>query len=261
MKLLLSCFLFTLTNPTNAFAPTALAKTRVSHQELSAWNWSFGRNEGKKSLIPDDIDDEPKSEGGYTSTLLGDQADAETVEKEAKGLLARFKKGRIPKNVVEQTAEQEKLGWEVKKDGIFGFIPTKEMTGVEPEMTQLCSTISTQLYDCESFEEFKLSTKDIKTDLFLYDNHDDLNDATPPFCVAITGKTMILGWRGTNTLADTLNDAAASPQSSFAWRKHSNTIKAQGAMTSIVHNDLVKHEKAIIRRVKELGITEIITTG
>jgi len=261
MKLLLSCFLFTLTNPTNAFAPTALAKTRLSRQELSAWNWSFGRNKDKKSLIPDADDDEPKSEGGYTSTLLGDQADAETVEKEAKGLLSWFKKGRIPKEIVQQTAEQDELDWEVKDDGIFGFIPTKEMTGVEPEMTQLCATISTQLYNCKSFEEFKLSTKEIKTDLFLYDNHDDLDDATPPFCVATTGKTMILGWKGSNTLCDFLNDAAASPQSSFAWRKHRNTIKAQGAMTSIVHNDLVNHEKAIIRRAKELCITEIITTG
>ena len=261
MKLLLSCFLFTLTNPTNAFAPTALAKTRVSHQELSAWNWSFGRNKGKKSLIPDDDDEEPKSEGGYTSTLLGDKADAEDMEKEAKGLLSRFKKGKTPNAIVQQSEKQDEVDWEVKDDGIFGFIPTKEMTGVEPEMTNLCATISEQLYSSKSFEDFRLSTKDIKTELFLYDNHDDLNDATPPFCVAITGKTMILGWRGTNTLADGLNDLAASPQSSFAWRKHSNTIKAQGAMTSIVHNDLVKHEKAIIRRVKELGITEIITTG
>jgi hypothetical protein len=261
MKLRLSCFLFTLTNPTNAFAPTtALAKTRLSNQELSAWNWSFGRNKGKKSLIPED-DDEPKSEGGYTSALLGDKADAETMEKEAKGLLSRFKKGKTPNNIVQQSEKQDEVDWEVKDDGIFGFIPTKEMTGVEPEMTQLCATISTQLYNCKSFEEFKLSTKDIKTDLFLYDNHDGLNDATPPFCVATTGKTMILGWRGTNTLCDGLNDAAASPQSSFAWRKHCKTIKAQGAMTSIVHNDLVNHEKAIIRRAKELGITEIITTG
>lgn len=157
--------------------------------------------------------------------------------------------------------KQAEAEWEVKDDGIFGCLPTKEMTGVEPEMTQLCATVSTQMYNCKSFEEFKLSTKDVKTDLFLYDNHGDLNDGTSPFGVAIVGKTMILGWRGTSTLADGLNDAAASPQSSLAWRKYAKTIKAQGAVTSIVHNDLANHEKAIIRRAKKLCITEIITTG
>lgn len=128
-------------------------------------------------------------------------------------------------------------------------------------MTQLCATISMQLYSKSSFDEFKLSTKDIKTDLFIYDNHGAFFDATPPFLVAITGKTIILGWRGTFSLVDGLNNAAASPQSSLAWGKHAKTIKAQGAMTSIVHNDIVTHEKAIIAKAKELGITEIITTG
>jgi len=106
-----------------------------------------------------------------------------------------------------------------------------------------------------------LSTKDMKTELFIHDNHGDFFDATPPFGVFISGKTMILGWRGTSGLADGLNDAAASPQSSLAWRKHCKSIKAQGAMTSIVHNDIANHEKAIIKKAKELGITEIITTG
>ncbi len=135
------------------------------------------------------------------------------------------------------------------------------MTGVEPVMTQLCSTISSQLYNKASADEFMLSTKDIKTELLIYDDHGDFFDATPPFCVAVTGKTMILGWRGTSGLADGLNDAAASPQSSLAWRKHCKTIMAQGAMTSIVHNDIANHEKAIIKKAQELGITEIITTG
>ena len=146
-------------------------------------------------------------------------------------------------------------------DGIFGCIPTKEMTGVDPIMTQLCSTISAQLYSKDSFDEFKLSTKDIKTELLIYDNHGDLFAATPPFCVAVTGKTMILGWRGTSGLADGLTDVAASPQSSLAWRKHAKTIKAQGAMTSVVSNDIVNHEIAIIKKAQDLGINEIITTG
>jgi len=70
-----------------------------------------------------------------------------------------------------------------------------------------------------------------------------------------------LGWRGTISLADKLNDVAASPLSSLAWRKHAKTIKAQGSMTSIAHNDIVIHQQAIIAKAKEVGITEIVTTG
>jgi hypothetical protein len=261
MKLLFSLFLLTLPSSTLSFAPGPIAKTRSTHQQLAAWGgWSFGRKNKKESLVPDE-DDEPKAEGGFTSSIMGDQEDADAVQKETKILLGRFTKGKTISKVVEKSEKEEQVDWEVEDDGIFGYLPTKEMTGVEPKITQLCSTISRQLYSKASADEFMLSTKDIKTELFIYDNHGDYFDATPPFLVAITGKTMILGWRGTSGLLDTINDAAASPQSSLAWRKHCKTIKAQGAMTSIVHNDIANHETAIIKKAKELGITEIVTTG
>ena len=68
-------------------------------------------------------------------------------------------------------------------------------------------------------------------------------------------------YRGTQTPFDAINDFAATPQSSFAWRKHAKTIKAQGAMTSIVINDIVNHEKEIIEECQKRGIKQIITTG
>ena len=78
----------------------------------------------------------------------------------------------------------------------------------------------------------------------------------------ISGDTIILGWRGTSSIADGINDAAASPQSSFAWRKHAKTIKAHGAVTSIVHNALVTHEAELINFIKaNPRIKEIVTTG
>jgi len=110
----------------------------------------------------------------------------------------------------------------------FDSVPTKEMTGVEPHMTRLCSTLSHQLYKKESKDQFQLSTKDNKAEVLINDNHGELKNATVPFAAVISGDTMILGWRGTSGMADMLNDAAASPQSSFAWRKHAKTIKAQG---------------------------------
>ncbi len=214
-------------------------------------------------------------EAGIISRIFGSQkevavgvaqvSDAES-EEERKSMLSRIRT-RISKrkkntcNLFDKSDSQASEDWEMKDDGIFENIPPKEMTGVEPIMTQLCSTISAQLYSKKAKEEFRLSTKDIETEVFLYDNHGDFHETSPPFLVAITGKTMILGWRGTNSLADVLNDAACSPQSSLAWRNHVKTIRAQGAMTSIVHNDIANHEMAIIQKAKERGVTEIITTG
>ena len=76
-----------------------------------------------------------------------------------------------------------------------------------------------QLYGKMSFGDFKLSTKDNKAELLIYDNHGKFSEATPPFAAVVSGTTTILGWRGTNSLSDLLTDIAASPQSSFAWRK------------------------------------------
>jgi len=265
MKLAVSLFLLAARrqSSTAAFAPSSIAKYRSSHHELAArWRNPFANFLKKKEIVViEDDNAEPMSDNGFTSSLLGDQEDDDVIEKETKLLLNRFKTKTINKMIERTEKEENIIDWEVKDDGIFGCLPTKEMTGVEPIITQLCSTISSQLYSKDSFDEFMLSTKDIKTELLIYDNHGDLFDATPPFCVAVTGKTMILGWRGTSGLADGLNDAAASPQSSLAWRKYAKTIKAQGAMTSIVSNDIVNHEIAIIKKVQDLGITEIITTG
>jgi hypothetical protein len=205
--------------------------------------------------------------GWFTDAFFKDAEDDADIKTERKRLLSRI--GRLPvseakkagANLVEMTEAEAKLDWEVKKDGIFGFQPTKEMTGIETGMSRLCATISSQLYDKTSEDEFILSTKDQKTELFIYDDHGAFLDATPPFLAATTGDTMILGWRGTGSLADGLNDVACSPQSSLAWRKHADTIKVQGAFTSIVHNDIVNHEEAIIKKIKESGIKEIITTG
>jgi len=267
MRLLLSTFLLaSLPSACLAFAPgPSVARVRTTQHELHAepcW-WPFGRQDVKKptALIPEDTDE--VSKGGFTSRILGDMACNDVIEKETKALLSKFGKtgSKVIRGAMERSEDEEKVDWEVKADGIFGCLPTKDMTGVEPAIAQLCATVSAQLYTKLSFDEFKLSTKDLKTELFLFDDHGAFLDTTPPFLVATTGKTMILGWRGTGTLADGLNDVAASPLSSLAWRKHAKTIKAQGAMTSICHNDIVNHQKAIIAKAKELGITEIITTG
>ena len=243
--------------------PLSVIRAKTTKDEPNRWWWPFGRKDVKEptALLPNDMCD--ASAGGFCSDLLGDTKSAEEIEEETKNLMNRVGKigTNMIKDAVERPEDEEKIDWEVKANGITGFIPTKEMTGVEPAMTQLCSTISRQLYSKTSSDQFKLSTNDMKTELFIYDDHGAFLDTTPPFLVAISGKTMILGWRGTGSLADGLNDAAASPLSSLAWRKHAKTIKAQGSMTSIAHNDIVNHQQAIIVKAKEMGITEIVTTG
>lgn len=267
MRVLLSAFLV-LSRPSAhlAFAPAPfLARARINqralHSTTPSW-WPFGRTDRKEptALLP--VEDDVPS-GGFVSDLFADLKSDEDVEEETQTLMSRFGKisTKLIKNARERTEDEEKEDLKVKADGIFGHLPTKEMTGVEPGMTQLCATISTQLYHKNSFDQFKLSTKDMKTELLIYDDHGVFLDTTPPFLVAINGKTMILGWRGTSGPADLLNDAAASPLSSLAWKKHAKTIRVQGAMTSIAHSDIVNHQQEIISKAKKLGITEIVTTG
>jgi len=195
---------------------------------------------------------------GWVRDFFKDRSD----DGESKLLIQRISEKRVEgANLIEQPENTEKPDWEMKDDGIFGYVPDKEMTGVEPHMSRVCATFSQQLYDMNERDEFQLSTKDHKTEVIMYDNHGDLNTATVPFGVAVCGDTMILGWRGTRTTLDKLNDVAASPQSSVAWRKHAKTIKAQGSFTSIVQNDIVTHETEIIEEAKKRGIKEIVTTG
>jgi hypothetical protein len=257
MRLLLSAFLLTRPSLSFAFLPGPTftkAQTRNSHALEMRW--------------PTYTETETKTKkGGFFSRLFKDKKDEADIDTEKKDLHSLIEKKPVEKAkkkgaiLLEKTEHEAKVDWEVKEDGIFDFPPTKEMTGVEPEMSRLCATVSSQLYSKASKDEFTLSTKDMKTELFIYDDHGKFFHTSPPFLAAITGDTMILGWRGTGSLSDGLNDAACSPQSSLAWRKHAKTIKVQGAFTSVVHNDIANHEEAIIKKIKESGIKEIITTG
>jgi len=196
---------------------------------------------------------------------------AEDLEEQKDALFERLRKPTINdviKGGVRLIEAGKEVTWEVKDDGIFGFVPTKEMTGVEPHITRLCATISKQLYNLKSKDQFKVSTKDNKGELVIFNNHKPIALATPPFAAVVSGDTMILGWRGTDPegVFDLLNDVACSPQSNIAWRQHAKNVKVQGAMTSIVLNDIALHENEIIAEIKARGakgtpIKEIVCTG
>ena len=134
--------------------------------------------------------------GGFVSQFFRDR----TSDSENASFFSRFgkpvmKKLRDEGGLEDSTSEDENVWWNVKEDGIIGYVATEDMTGVSTHMTQLCSTISSQLYSKEKFEDFKLSTKDHKTEALIYDDHGIFKASTVPFLVAVCGDTMILGWR------------------------------------------------------------------
>lgn len=65
------------------------------------------------SVVIEEDDDEPKSENGFVGSLLGDQEDADVIEKEAKSMLDRFKTKTVT-NIFDRTEKEEKVDWEVK---------------------------------------------------------------------------------------------------------------------------------------------------
>ena len=72
---------------------------------------------------------------------------------------------------------------------------------------------------------------------------------------------MILGWRGTQHIADDINDISFSPCGNMAIRKHAKNVKIQGGMASLCSNDIVTHEENLIAECKKRRIKEIVTTG
>jgi hypothetical protein len=201
----------------------------------------------------------------FLSDLFSDRSDE---EEEKKSLCDRLTKKNVGDVVIkEQTGEEEKKkDYANKSEFNFDYLPTKEMTGVETHITRLCATMSQQVYDIKDGKNrtaFLLNTDDHDTEVLILDQQVGFESTNPTFGVVVSGDTMILVWRGTDpaTVIDILNDGACSPTSSLLWRKHKQTVKVQGAMASLINNDLAKHEDMIIAECKKRGIKEIVTTG
>lgn len=219
---------------------------------------------GRTLLDQSQQDSSSSLQMSFLSDLFSDRSDEEA---EKKSLWDRFKKPLVGGVVInEQSSKDEKMqAYANKSEENFDYLPTKEMTGVETHMTRLCATISLQLYELNDGRKdaFLLNTDDHKTEVLLLDMQVGFESTNPTFGIAVSGDTMILGWRGTDpkTITDVFNDLACSPTSSLLWRKHKQTLKVQGAMASLVNNDLAKHEDMIIEECKKRGIKEIVTTG
>jgi len=179
------------------------------------------------------------------------------------GFETDIKEGLSNIDIVAPTDEEDDNASQNGVTGTFRHMPTKEMTGVETHICRLCATMSQQCYELhdDAIDVFKLSTKEHETEAFITDKHDIFQTTNPVFGAAVCGETMILAWRGSNTVNDFINDAAFSPCASVAWKDHAKSLKIQAAMTSLAMNDIAMYEDTIIAECKKRGIKEIVTTG
>lgn len=145
------------------------------------------------------------------------------------------------------------------------ILPSESMTGVSKALTEICATLSNQMYDATSIDSFQLTDPldrtHPKAKVVLFDDHGMLKEVTPPMAVALSGNTLILSWRGSATFADWVSDFSYVPVGSSRWSPFSNHIKTHSGFTSLVESDLAKHEATIVQMIRDFNITQLITTG
>ena len=197
--------------------------------------------------------------------IFKDRAE-ELFEKSIASMTDRFTKLDISnqcKQVESPTYEQSVANEDAIKYAPFKFLPTQEQTGVEEHITRIAASLSDQLYAAPAgkIKDISLSTKDHEVDVVVKDIKSTFQPTNPPFAAVVCGDTMIIGWRGSKTPTDWLNDFSWSPCRSLVLGKHSKNIKLQGGMTSLANNDIVRWQDEIISECKKRGIKEIVTTG
>ena len=151
-----------------------------------------------------------------------------------------------------------------RKSDLEGYIeipPNSDMTGVDETTTRICAALSGQIYTAKSKYDFDLSISGRVVEVILFDDNGILAETTPPIAIAITGNTMIIGWRGSQTLMDWIMDFAFAPMASRSWVHMAPSIRAQGGYCALVESYMCKHESTILKEVKTRGIQEILLTG
>jgi hypothetical protein len=140
--------------------------------------------------------------------------------------------------------------------------PSKELTGVDPSLTDVCATISHQIYDAKSIDYFSLSDADHQAEVLYFHDHGILKETVPPFVIAVSGDALILGWRGSSTVMDWASDFSYAPVASSRWSSITQNVRAHSAYSALVESDLALYEDAIIDAVtKNKKIKQIILTG
>ena len=206
------------------------------------------------------------SSSSWWSNLFGDRSGTEEEETGAIG--KRMQQSNLPdraKQVKDPTPEEEQENKKKEADANpnFKHQPSKSQTGVDEHVARLAATLSSQLYEVASgaIDRLTLSTEKHEVEVVIEDFKGIFQTTNPPFAAVVSGTTMVIGWRGSSTATDWINDGAASPCSNLALGNHAKNVKLQGGMTSLCLNDIAVHQETIIDECKKRGITEIVTTG
>jgi hypothetical protein len=112
--------------------------------------------------------------------------------------------------------------------------PSKDMTGVDANLLEVCATISDQISKAKKSEDFKLCDANHTAEVILFANHGELlKDTVPPFVIVKSGDALILGWRGSTTIMDWTSDLTFAPVSSPRWSSVAPQIRCHSAYTAL----------------------------
>jgi len=150
--------------------------------------------------------------------------------------------------------------------------PDKDKTGVEPSITNICASLSDQIYVAKHERDFILQPipgpHGLRGRMIIFDRHGKSNDAIPAFAVAVYEDTMIMGWRGTNTSGtavnttlDFISDAAMGPVVCSELGEARHGIRVHNAMSSFAASDLDTHKDAILEEIGKGIVKEVVLTG
>lgn len=251
------------TSPRKLALPTDVAKVLVTTREISYQ--PFQDDEEKK-------DDEEISHSDITNAMKSPMKRRKSVDND---LIFYHSTMSTLENTATHTRNTSDLGFmsfpEMSFTSELFFknkdqiqLPDKKLTGVDESITEVCANISHQIYSVRSATDFKLKEETTDADkVIIFDNHSVFNITSPSFVVAVTGDTLIMGWRGTQEIFDLVTDISLNPVTASELGKAASGIRGHGLMFSHVSSDLMIHQDEIIKYIKEEknGITNIVFTG
>jgi len=178
--------------------------------------------------------------------------------------------------------------------------PGVEITGLDKSITEMCATVSAVLEDGASDVVLALTVEASQTkeqrqeakeynetafyntiqtqveksgsglqllkDDHIFDDHGELKFALAPMATAIvqtnSGEvTMIVGWRGTCTAVDWLQDIAVAPIISKTLNEYAPGLRVHAGMAALVENDMTTNGKTILKHIKDNNVTQVVFTG
>ena len=167
---------------------------KVSNEQLNKLKekWSH-------PLIVDEEDDEVTITKEVTSTTPHPRLLAAKRRKIVPLSLAVVTPGETKEDFKENDNEAATSHTSVQFDRnakMEAVTPSKELTGVEESITEICASISNQVYSAKSKNDFRLEAREGRTaEVVMYDDHGEFSQTSPTFVVATAGGTLIMGWQ------------------------------------------------------------------